>query len=667
MIPDPRHSAAVLIGSGRFDDPGLSGLDCVATNVATLGDLLAGTDLWGLPPENCVRVVDPQDSAAMLDPVYRLSRQATDTLLVYYSGHGLVAPNGELVLTPASTRPDLLPATGVPYAHLRDIVDRSRADRRIVILDCCFSGRAVHAMTDVASTVMGQIDVEGTYVLTSSPATSTSSDNDGQGHTAFTGGLVRILHEGIPGAGPRLSLEEIYYRAIEAMARGRWPQPQKRGTNTIGELRFLRNAAWRANGPPAAATTFTDPARQRRMATGVRDAVAVVAETLGRPDRDGLHELRTRLPVTRSGPGEAEPERRGVELVRETMLTMRQQYGDGAATAAVILGGLVDGITNRVGTGGSAALDTLGVEAQHLVAILRADPAPIDVTDEALSAAVRSAVGMGDPVSQVVAAVRAVGPGNVEVVAATAPTGPAIRSTFSLETRTLAPNATTSPISLRDPLVIVSVDGELDTWLRRRPRGPRRGAVLIVAPRLGIPTMRALVHAFTEIVVVAPSQPRLDLRALAARFGHRDGERAGWDHAVSALIVPGLTTIKGVAEELTLSRNRIEVRIGAPDTDGRMAVAARALSAARAATAEGVVYHGLAQLSRAAAAYDPSSAADPSIGFILRAAVSEPHRRARLVLPVDRQTGPHDATALATLRGSVLHATAAIGEFLAPA
>ena len=69
--------------------------------------------------------------------------QAEDLLLVYFVGHGLVAPRHDLYLgLPDSdlAEPEF---NSLEYDKLRSAVLDSAAATKIIILDCCFSGRVV--------------------------------------------------------------------------------------------------------------------------------------------------------------------------------------------------------------------------------------------------------------------------------------------------------------------------------------------------------------------------------------------------------------------------------------------------------------------------------------------------------------------------------------------
>jgi hypothetical protein len=50
----------------------------------------------------------------------------------------------------------------------------------VVILDCCFSGRAIQDMSGLDASILGQLGIAGTYTLTCHSAT-TNSDSRWKG------------------------------------------------------------------------------------------------------------------------------------------------------------------------------------------------------------------------------------------------------------------------------------------------------------------------------------------------------------------------------------------------------------------------------------------------------------------------------------------------------
>jgi len=270
--PDPLQSRAVLIGTGHYK--ALGEIGAVRNNLDGLAEVLRADRFWGLPSANCVVVEDPRTSADMLDPVNVAAQNATDTLLLYYAGHGLIDPwRSELHLALVESDAQRI-YTAVPYSQIRDVLLDSRAARRIVILDCCYSGRALGQMASPAAAVVDEASAEGTYVLAASAENKAALAPPGAQYTAFTGEFLAILHTGIDGRGPLLDLDSIYQHLRAVMQGKGLPVPQKRDRNTAGQLALIRNQAFHQppdvfgmEGPGRA----TDPpARVRSDAVTVR-------------------------------------------------------------------------------------------------------------------------------------------------------------------------------------------------------------------------------------------------------------------------------------------------------------------------------------------------------------------------------------------------------------
>jgi caspase domain-containing protein len=249
-LPDPQQSRAVLIGTSRFRT--LAALPSVRNNLMEFAQVLGDDRIWGLPKKYCITVENPASSEDMLDPVLMAAREARDTLLFYYAGHGLVGQRtADLRLALIGSDPDPQRSyTAVPYNDIRDALLDSRAIRRIVILDCCFSGRALGQMADGVAAVVTGASIEGTYVMASTAENKIALAPPQEQFTAFTGQLVNVLLQGIPGRGEFLDLDAIYNWVSEAMREKGLPIPQTRVRNTAGQLGLVRNRAYRAVQPP---------------------------------------------------------------------------------------------------------------------------------------------------------------------------------------------------------------------------------------------------------------------------------------------------------------------------------------------------------------------------------------------------------------------------------
>ncbi|MCC9311825.1 caspase family protein [Kitasatospora sp. RB6PN24] len=228
----------MLIGVSQYVH--LAELPAVANNLPALADIFRGANGWSLEPQHCSVVAEPADLNAMLTPVAQAAREAEDTLLIYFAGHGLLDDRGDLFLGLTGSYAGQA-HTGVPYSMLRSAITTGQAQRHVIILDCCFSGRALGVMS---GSMADHAQIDGSYLLAAAPETKPALAPPGERFTAFTGELLQTLENGVDGAGPWLDLESVYRQLLRALtAKGR-PVPQKRGRNTAGDLLLGRNRAY---------------------------------------------------------------------------------------------------------------------------------------------------------------------------------------------------------------------------------------------------------------------------------------------------------------------------------------------------------------------------------------------------------------------------------------
>jgi predicted restriction endonuclease len=246
--PDPQESRAVLIGTGQYEH--MEDLPAATRNLHALRQELMRHELWGLSPQHCETVEDPSSTETMIGPVRRACDEAREVLLVYFAGHGVLGPNGDLHLGLPSTRDERTHSyyTAVPYETLRTTVRTNRARIRVVILDCCFSGLAVNTMGSASTSVF--TDIEGTYTITSAPPTQPSIAPKDAEFTAFSGELIDILRNGIQGADEFLTLDVIYDHIQRELAAKSFPNPWRQDRNDAGRIPLLKNLAISAAKSP---------------------------------------------------------------------------------------------------------------------------------------------------------------------------------------------------------------------------------------------------------------------------------------------------------------------------------------------------------------------------------------------------------------------------------
>jgi putative AlgH/UPF0301 family transcriptional regulator len=251
-VADPAASQVVLIGVSEYRR--LFTLPAARRNVTDLRDLLQHEDLWGVPPGHCHVLLDPE-SPAEVSRAIRKAASATGSdglLLVYFAGHGLVdADDDNLILGLPGCDPEVPYERGVPYDWIRRAVADTRARRRVVILDCCYSGRAGSELGgDGTGTdfIADKAEAEGTCLLVSAPANRPAMAPLGEAYTAFTGELIRLLRDGLRPPPPEtipatLTVHTLWRAVRRAMLRRGFERPELRARDAGGEIALVHNPA----------------------------------------------------------------------------------------------------------------------------------------------------------------------------------------------------------------------------------------------------------------------------------------------------------------------------------------------------------------------------------------------------------------------------------------
>jgi len=245
-FPDPDRSRAILVGTRSYrHGSGLDDLPGITGNINGLANVLI--ERTRLRPAHCRVLLDQTDDREVCRRIRQDAGAADDLLLVYFAGHGLIDPgSGELFLALSDSDPDDPLYSSLYFTELRELISRSRASTRVLILDCCYSGRAI--TTAMASSredaAFAQTEIAGTYTLTATSANVLARAPAGEPRTLFTGALLDLFERGVPGAGPELTLGVVYAELRRTLE----PQPRRQGTDTADQLALAPN---RADGPIA--------------------------------------------------------------------------------------------------------------------------------------------------------------------------------------------------------------------------------------------------------------------------------------------------------------------------------------------------------------------------------------------------------------------------------
>lgn len=341
-LPDLSGTRAVLVGTSRYAN--MENLPSVRANLERLAELFRDESVLGLPVENVVVVADPESTAAVLDEIRMAAAAASDTLLVYYAGHGILDGGDDLLLALPDTDP-ARPYTAIRFDDVRRQVQRTRpfADS-VIILDCCYSGRAMAGAMGAyeldSDNLANRAAVEGSYLMVAAASPRIALAPPGETYTAFTGELIKILEEGIEGAPEWITVEQAFQHIRgELLAKAR-PVPAQRARNSGHRIVLSRNR-WigepdaRATAP-ATSVTAAQPARRIPGADGypVTDS-AELNPPLRRRFRRRRRELHE---IPRQPPGSVLVFQVGdsYEVLPEGMLQLDEQIVVDAVAVAVV-------------------------------------------------------------------------------------------------------------------------------------------------------------------------------------------------------------------------------------------------------------------------------------------------------------------------------------------
>jgi ABC-type branched-subunit amino acid transport system substrate-binding protein len=241
-LPRKAGSRAVLIGCARYTE--LADRPSIATGVTDLYSVLTAPATGGFDPEACLVLHDPGNVHDLHEQLVETARDTTDTLLIYYGGHGLLDERNHLHLAVATSRSDkaLIPTSALNYEQIRAALRSSPARNKVVILDCCYAGRAIPDLSGSAD-LAGLGVVYGAYVLAATSPTELALAPAQDRYAAFTGALISLLRTGIPGGPALLTLEVLYPRLRRTLAARSLPEPHQQGTDRVTGLALARNPA----------------------------------------------------------------------------------------------------------------------------------------------------------------------------------------------------------------------------------------------------------------------------------------------------------------------------------------------------------------------------------------------------------------------------------------
>lgn len=193
------------------------------------------------------------------DDLSKIARSSTggnaciDDILVYYIGHGICDDAGHLTLLVRRSARGLESETGIKATDLARVLKiAAPQQRRLVILDCCFSESAARSFLGMAADMSqavgaiaardlrSELPKRGTMLLCSSPIGEVSYGPPDARRTLFTGAVMEVLSNGDERKANFLSFADLRDAAYDAMLQSfgpNAPRPALHQTTTAaGDL-----------------------------------------------------------------------------------------------------------------------------------------------------------------------------------------------------------------------------------------------------------------------------------------------------------------------------------------------------------------------------------------------------------------------------------------------
>lgn len=165
-----------------------------------------------------------------------------ETLIFYYAGHGTKDERNKVYFTAKDTKQNLLEVNGIAMDFVQDKLAKSNAKRKIVILDCCYSG--AFSKGRMGGGYQDEINqFTGSYVMASSDHNTLSQFNpdDAEQPTYFTQKLLQVLKEGIVSQNPFVETEEIYEEVKKRLKEANLPAPTQSIREEGNQIPFAKN------------------------------------------------------------------------------------------------------------------------------------------------------------------------------------------------------------------------------------------------------------------------------------------------------------------------------------------------------------------------------------------------------------------------------------------
>lgn len=254
-----RRSALLVACGGSVKDGEWPLLSSPRNDALKLAKVLKDPRIGGFDEAEVEVLIDKTDAEVRRTIAHFFSgRRPQDLVLFYFSGHGQLDGRGQLHFIMRDTEKSLLSATSIPASYLRSEMNDCLSKRRVMILDCCYSGAfgrgGLGAKGDDSDRVLIQEQLAvggyGWFLMTASEALQKAYEghvldekirNSVFSHFILTGlrtGEADLNDDGV------ISIDELYdyvYEQMSEVAHKAQQTPSKFSHAQSGRMIIARN------------------------------------------------------------------------------------------------------------------------------------------------------------------------------------------------------------------------------------------------------------------------------------------------------------------------------------------------------------------------------------------------------------------------------------------
>ncbi len=251
------NSIALVVGVSQYESMDFDDRPSCARSARKIAELLRDEKICGFKHVELLteKVTRLEARTRLLD----VSTREFNLILFYFSGHGVLEMerlNGELHLAVSDTDKDDLIATSLSKWDIQKFFNQSQAEKKIIILDCCFAGAyAEGALGSGADYIIDdrlKTDSSGTFIMTASREDERAWAPPNEDFPIFSRELIHTLETGVKKIGRRdyrsrniLLMNDIYNTVKTNVIKlpGNQQEPRSFNTEDGENIPFAYNRA----------------------------------------------------------------------------------------------------------------------------------------------------------------------------------------------------------------------------------------------------------------------------------------------------------------------------------------------------------------------------------------------------------------------------------------